>query len=137
MTMVIDSSVTLAWLYDDERTNQVERIFDRVVAEGAWVPGLWRPEIANGLQQAIRRRRIDAHFRTRAIANLIDIDISIDQETATFAWTGTLLLSDRFGLTPYDACYLELAQRRALPLATLDRALGNAARQINIHLLGV
>jgi predicted nucleic acid-binding protein len=135
--MVIDSSVTLAWLYGDERTGPVERVFDQVIVEGAWVPGLWRLEVANGLQQAIRRRRIDTRFRTRAISYLIELDISIDLEMTFFAWTTTLALSDRFGLTPYDACYLELAQRRALPLASLDKDLRAAAVEISIPVLGL
>jgi predicted nucleic acid-binding protein len=135
--MVIDSSVTLAWLYDDERTSPVERVFDQVIADGAWVPGLWRLEVANGLQQAIRRRRIDTRFRTRAISYLLELDISVDLETTFFAWTTTLALSDRFGLTPYDACYLELAQRRALPLASLDNDLRAAAVELSIPVLGL
>jgi predicted nucleic acid-binding protein len=135
--MVIDSSVTLAWLYDDERTAPVEQIFDQVIAEGAWVPGLWRLEIANGLQQAIRRRRIDAGFRARAISYLIDLDISTDLEMTAFAWTTTLALADRFGLTPYDACYLELAHRRALPLASLDNDLRAAAAKLHVPVLGL
>ena len=53
--------------------------------------------------------------------------IAVDLETSTFAWTTTLQLADRFELTPYDASYLELAQRRKFPLATLDRALRKAA----------
>jgi len=135
--MVIDSSVTLAWLYDDERTSPVQRVFDQVIAEGAWVPGLWRLEVANGLQQAIRRRRIDADFRARAIAYLIELDVSIDLEMTVFAWTTTLALSDRFGLTPYDACYVELAQRRTLPLASLDKDLRAAAEELHIPVLAL
>jgi predicted nucleic acid-binding protein len=65
------------------------------------------------------------------------LDISIDLEMTFFAWTTTLALSDRFGLTPYDACYLELAQRRALPLASLDKDLRAAAVEISIPVLGL
>ena len=36
--------------------------------------------------------------------------------------------SRRHGLTVYDSGYLELAIRRRLPLATLDRKLASAAR---------
>jgi predicted nucleic acid-binding protein len=36
----------------------------------------------------------------------------------------------------YDACYLELAQRRALPLATLDHDLRAAAKTLGLELLG-
>jgi predicted nucleic acid-binding protein len=135
--MVIDSSVTLAWLYDDERTDSIERVFDQVIAAGAWVPGLWRLEVANGLQHAVQRRHIDGGFRTRAIAYLMELDISIDPETATFAWTSTLALAERFRLTPYDACYLELAQRRAQPLASLDKDLRRAAEELHIPVFGM
>jgi predicted nucleic acid-binding protein len=47
-----------------------------------------------------------------------------------------LRLCERFG-TPYDAAYLEHAQRRQLPLATLDAALADAARADNVPLVGV
>jgi predicted nucleic acid-binding protein len=46
-----------------------------------------------------------------------------------------LHLADRFQLTLYDAAYLELAQRRTLPLATFDKALGAGARALGISLL--
>ena len=39
---------------------------------------------------------------------------------------------ERTGLTAYDAAYLELAQRRRLPLATLDRALRDAATSAGV-----
>jgi predicted nucleic acid-binding protein len=88
------------------------------------------------LQIGIRRRRIDASYRSAALADLSKYDITIDQETDSFAWTTTLQLADRFGLTLYDAAYLELAQRRHLPLATLDQPLRAAATAAGITLLG-
>jgi predicted nucleic acid-binding protein len=136
MTVVIDSSATLAWIYSNERTAATERVFDMVVASGAWVPVIWHLEVANGLQQGIRQRRIDAAFRNGALADLAEMDIVVDPETNIFAWNDTLALADRFRLTLYDACYLELAQRRSLPLATLDHDLRAAARSLKIRLLG-
>lgn len=47
----------------------------------------------------------------------------------------TLQLAERYALTIYDACYLELAQRKALPLATLDTALRKAATAAGVSLL--
>ncbi len=136
MSLVLDSSATLAWIYQDEVSDGTRRIFDQVAASGAWVPSLWRLEIANGLQNGIRRKRIDAGFRAAALANLSELDITVDQETDSFAWTTTLQLADRFGLTLYDAAYLELAQRRHLPLATLDQSLRAAAAATGVALLG-
>jgi predicted nucleic acid-binding protein len=37
-------------------------------------------------------------------------------------------------LSVYDAAYLELAYREKLPLATLDRRLGEAARLVGVQL---
>jgi predicted nucleic acid-binding protein len=84
---------------------------------------------------SVRRGRIDAAYRDTSLANLDRLDISIDTETNTFAWTTTLALAERFGLTTYDACYLELAQRRELPLATLDTDLRKAAQAAGVPLV--
>jgi hypothetical protein len=56
------------------------------------------------------------------------IDITTDPETNQQAWSTTLRLADSYRLTLYDAAYLELAQRRQLPFASLDTALTAAAK---------
>jgi predicted nucleic acid-binding protein len=132
MTLVVDSSVVLAWIYDDERTDDLDRILRRVEDTGAWVPGIWRLEIANSLQQNIRRKRIDRTYRDRSVMDLLRLPFNVDRETHDNAWTRTLVLADELGLTSYDACYLELAERRGLPLATLDRELQRAATNIGV-----
>ena len=69
MSLVLDTSLTLSWYFEDERTPAADALLDRVADQGAMVPGLWRLEIANGLRTAIRRKRIDEGFRNRAIAS--------------------------------------------------------------------
>lgn len=135
MTLVLDSSATLAWIHGDERTESIEALFDRVLESSAVVPGLWRLEIANSLNVAIWRKRISRSFRDEALYDLAQLDIVIDSETDLHAWQATVRLADLYGLTIYDAAYLELAQRRRLPLATLDRALADAARTAGIEVL--
>jgi PIN domain len=49
VSLVLDSSVTLAWIYEDESTEAIRRVFDSVADEGAVVPALWRLEVANSL----------------------------------------------------------------------------------------
>lgn len=127
MTLVVDASVTLGWLFADERTPAVDALLDRVAEDGAVVPGLWALEVANALQTALRRGRIDAGFRDQALALLSRLCIAVDGETASRAWGDTQSLADRFGLTLYDAAYLELAMRKGLPLATTDQQLRDAA----------
>jgi predicted nucleic acid-binding protein len=136
MSLVLDSSATLGWIYPDEDAGVATTVFGLVVASGAWVPSLWRIEVANSLQVGIRRGRVDRMFRDAALADLARLAISVDTETNNFAWTGTVQLADRFGLTVYDAAYLELAQRRSLPLGSLDNALCAAARALGVSVVG-
>jgi len=73
----------------------------------------------------------------RALLHLARLPITIDPETDIHVWTTTLQVADRFQLTMYDAAYLELAQRRAFPLATLDAELLPAAEALGLTLLGI
>src|SRR6266700_4128708 len=134
--LILDSSAALAWIYADEVTNAIREVFDAVAENGAWVPALWRLELANSLTMAVRKRRIDPDFRRAALADLALLDITTDQQTDSYAWTDALNLADRFQLTVYDAAYLELAIRRGLPLATLDQDLGDAALAIGVKVMG-
>lgn len=45
--------------------------------------------------------------------------------------------ASQFKLIVYDAAYLELAQRRRLPLASLDQDLRNAATASGLEILGI
>jgi predicted nucleic acid-binding protein len=135
VSLVLDASITLAWIYSDETTDAVVAVFERVSRTGAWVPGIWL-EIANSLGQGIRKRRITFAFRDDTLSDLSNMRLVTDPDTDMFAWTATLDLADRFGLTLYDACYLELALRRGLPLATLDRDLRAAGQALGLTVFG-
>ena len=56
--------------------------------------------------------------------------------TARRTTTRLMTLAREQKLTVYDAAYLELAKREALPLATLDRALEKAAVAEGVALFG-
>ena len=136
MSLVLDSSAALAWVYADETTEPIRELFDTVANDGAIVPAIWKLEVANGLTVAVRRGRIDAEFRRAALADLAVLDIITDPHTGHYAWRMTLNLADRFRLTVYDAAYLELAERRKLPLASLDDALCAAAAALGLDTRG-
>jgi predicted nucleic acid-binding protein len=131
--IVVDASVSLAWFFEDERTPPIVAVSNSVGLTGAVVPALWRLEVANGFRMAIRRGRIEPAFRDASLIRLARLPIEIDEETNLHAWQVTLSLADRYDLTPYDAAYLELAQRRRLPLATLDRRLSKAAKDAGVE----
>jgi len=126
--------MTLAWLFEDEQTDQVLATINHVYMGGASVPPLWRYEVANGLQIAIRRQRITPDYRTRCLDKIDELPITIDPDGVSEIWSTTIKLADLYRLTVYDAAYLELAQRRRLPLATLDAALSKAARESGVDL---
>ena len=136
MSMVLDSSVALAWVHADEITEPIHHVFNLVSENGAWVPGLWKLEVANILEMGVRRRRHDAAFRNSTLADLSLLPITVDAETDRQAWGATLQLSERHRLTLYDAAYLELALRRGLPLASLDEELRGAAQAEGVVVLG-
>jgi predicted nucleic acid-binding protein len=136
MSLVLDSSATLAWLYPDETTDAIIEVFDQVIHTGAFTPDLWRIEVANSLTVGVRRSRITPIERAESLSDLADLNIRTDDETGKHIWSGTLELADRHRLTVYDATYLELALRLSLPLATLDENLRKAALSENIPLLG-
>ena len=136
MSLVIDSSITLAWLFEDERSPAADSVLRRVTESGAVAPSLWRLEVANALQMAVKRKRITAVFRDASITDLQALEVNIDAETDRHAWTTTLQLAERCRLTLYDAAYLELAQRLGLPLATLDEELRTAGAALGVTLLG-
>jgi predicted nucleic acid-binding protein len=127
VSLVLDSSMTLAWYFEDEQTPAALDVLREVAVSGAVVPPLWRWEVTNGLQTAIRRKRITAAYRDRSLRDLQSLAISNDDEAERHAWAPVLSLADRLGLTVYDAVYLELATRLRLPLATLDAQLATAA----------
>jgi len=134
--IVVDASIALAWVYPDERDPVAERALDVVVQSSGLVPTIWHLEVANSIAQSIRRGRVTASERDLALADLMRLDIEVDPETNRQAWNVTLALAERFGLTVYDAAYLELALRRRLPLASLDRELRAAAVEVGVELLG-
>jgi predicted nucleic acid-binding protein len=72
-----------------------------------------------------------AHF----LDILDSLPIAKDEDTADKAVTTTMALARSNGLTLYDAAYLELAMRRKLPLASLDKDLRAAARKNGVECL--
>ena len=137
MSLVLDASVTLSWCFDDERTEHSLAVLDMISESHAWTPSLWRYEIANGMVIAQRRQRIDETYRDGFFAKLSALDIRRDEEADAHIWSETTVLASTHKLSIYDAAYLELARRRRLPLATMDRDLAKAAMREDVKILGM
>jgi predicted nucleic acid-binding protein len=130
--VVLDCSAALSWFISDEDSPQAQALRTLVTDRGAVVPMLWPIEIGNALLFATRARRVTQSQRAAAMAALGRLPIEIDNDTLSKVWTDTLSLAEKLRLTIYDACYLELAQRRELPLATFDKALRAAGKKIGL-----
>jgi predicted nucleic acid-binding protein len=127
---VLDCSATIPWVFASEATKETHALHAVLVADGkAWVPALWHLELGNVLLSAKRKGRIDQAGVEKFLSTLGLYDVEVDPETMSVAWNKTLALADSFGLTTYDAAYLELALRRGLPLATLDAPLRAAMKK--------
>src|SRR5436190_7040881 len=100
---------------------------NRVIEKGAIVPSLWSLEVGNVLLIAERNKRISLEQRHKALYTLTELPIIIDAITSLHAWLETMELAERYGLTLYDASYLEVSLRRSLTLVTFDKSLKRAA----------
>jgi predicted nucleic acid-binding protein len=134
---VVDSSVTMTWFLPDERTAESQKLLDATGQHGAVVPSIWPIEVANAFLLAERRKRILVEHRVRAVETILALPIEIDSETSLQSFGPIFELASQFRLNAYDACYLELARRRELPLATLDGDLRKAAEAAGVPLLGL
>ena len=132
--LVLDASVVVAWGFREEGS-QLDDLIRRVAAEVGIVPMHWVLELTNTLLQGERRGRLKAGQQQEILSNIQALPIRIDEETCQRGWRETLALAETFGLTTYDAAYLELAMRLDVPLATLDQDLARAARAAKVRLL--
>ena len=136
MEFVLDSSVTMSWFFDDEATAATDQLLDRLNSDGrAIVAAHWALEVSNTLLMAERRKRSTLAESSHFIAILDALPIETDQETVSRASTSSMELARAQGLTLYDSAYLELAMRRSLPLATLDKQLRAAAKKTGVPCL--
>jgi predicted nucleic acid-binding protein len=124
--LVIDSSAALALLLPDEPDPASE--IPALISSGAViVPAHWLIESLNGLLFAERRGRIPLALRDRLIGQIATWPVRREASPGGEQAMRIASLATSRQLTSYDAAYLELAARLALPLATFDQALARAA----------
>ncbi len=131
-----DASVGVAWAVHSQASDATDKLLENVAA-GTFlvVPALWPFEVANSLLVLLRRKRILAEERERALAALVRLPLALDEDGPRLAFGSISELAAAHGLSLYDATYLELAVRRKLPLASRDQALCKAAQSCRVKLL--
>lgn len=134
---VLDNSVAMRWFLPTNRIADQEyanKILEALGSTAALVPNLWHLEASSVLLSAIKRGDASAGEAEAFMLQLDNLPIEVDALTASQAFTHGHALAKTFGLTSYDAAYLELASRKGLPLASLDKDLRRAARKASVSL---
>lgn len=133
---VLDASVVLTWCFPDENAALAEHVagmFKR--GDTAVAPSFWPHEVLNALLAGERRKRISKSLVQNFLDELAILPIVLEPSPARVIFDRILRLSRDYGLTAYDAAYLDLALANALPLATLDEDLARACKKARARLV--
>ena len=126
MTVVVDASVAVKWVLDEEGTREALALWDRWQADRERVvaPPIFRAEVANTLRQVVRRGFVTASDADELLDTLLEI-VAIEEPTALYA--RSLRMAHEFDLgAVYDALYLALAESEGCEVWTADRKLARA-----------
>ena len=133
---VIDAFATLPWCFEDVATSWTGGLLERLRGgDQIQVPAHWPTEISNGMLLALRRKRIQPGRPELFWDELSILPIEVEPALSPLHAKTVLSLCEKYGMTVYDAAYLELAKRKGLPLATLDKELIAASPQEGVSLV--
>jgi predicted nucleic acid-binding protein len=127
----------MSWCFSDESDLYSQSLLDAMPSCHAIVPWLWPLEIANVLLAGERRGRLSETDTTRFLSMLESLPIMIDRTSPSAMIEEILRLGRKLRLSAYDACYLELARREGLALATVDNQLRRAAEEMGLPIVEV
>ena len=132
---VLDASVTIRWaLQDGSATDRAyaDQVLDSFAVASSWVPALWYTETVHVLRCAEDDGKFGESALTGFVYRLGQLPIELDTAAPSGIQLAVAAISREFKLSGYDAQYLELARRRNLPIATLDRDLRKAAKKAGV-----
>ena len=127
--------MAVSWCFADQADAFTDRVLDETGGKGAAVPAIWPLELANALLVGERRKKINGSQLKRLLDFIGALPIVVDEEGPRRAFDEILGLGRAQVISAYDACYLELAMRLGLPLATRDGGLKKAARSVGVPLV--
>lgn len=133
---VIDVSACMPWCCEDEATPSSEQLLQRAaLRHPLHVPTIWPWERMNAVAVSVRRQRIKPEIAVGFLSLLPSFDFRIAESPGVADFVRLNALAVRHQLTAYDVAYLDLAMRLALPLATLDNPLKDAALAEGVEIL--
>ena len=134
--VVVDASVALAWCFPDESSDYADAVLVALEGRTILVPAIWGLEIANAVLAGERSKRLRQPEIRRFTTLLEGLSLVQDVQPVSDHMRNVLPLAREYGLSAYDAAYLELSMRHGAPLATLDGKLQKAARKERIETFG-
>ncbi|MGH7901799.1 MAG: type II toxin-antitoxin system VapC family toxin [Thermodesulfobacteriota bacterium] len=129
---IIDNSVVMSWCFKDESNKYADIVLDNLQKSSAVVPPVWPLEVANVLLVAERRKRLTEADSMRFLTLLNQLPITVEEGESEEMMLRTLSLAREYRLSSYDASYLDLAMRKGLAIATLDKGLRAAAQKTEV-----
>ena len=133
---IIDNSVVMSWCFRDESNKYADIVLDNLQNSSAVVPFVWPLEVANVLLVAERRKRLTEADSMRFLTLLNQLPITVEEGHSENMMLRILSLAREHRLSSYDASYLDLAMRKGLPIATLDKGLRAAAQKTKVRIFG-
>ncbi len=133
--IVIDASLTAAWLLDEPSFAPASDLFDLLASESILVPAHWPTDVGNALRKAVRTGRLSNKELAPLIERLALFDIAVAAPVSVKEIGALIHLAPDHRLSVYDAAYVQMAAAQRLALVTVDRAMRAAAARLNISLL--
>jgi len=134
-SFVIDNSVVMSWCFKDETSEYTDAVLNRLEYSTAFVPSIWPLEVGNVLLVAERNKRLRQADSIRFIALLSELPIIVEPESPDRMMNEIVSIARAYDLSTYDASYLDLAMRKGIPIATLDKGLLRAAKKSNVPVI--
>lgn len=133
-TLIVDCSLAVHWFFEDEIDPDADSIYAALRRGDVriCVPRLFFSEIANTLLVGERRGRCAAGRPEEFIRILLATAVCVDEDDIGTSTLRTYELAKTYGLTAYDASYLELALRLGACLSTRDGDLRRAAEAAGV-----
>lgn len=134
-SIVIDGSVAIAWFFDEVYSVEARALLDTIPSDGVLVPSIFPAEVTNYFGSGLRKGTISEARFFESVALLAGVPLIVDALPLEGHFQRLVPLMKEYGLTSYDASYLELAMRKGAALATLDKQMRKAAVACGVEVL--
>lgn len=133
--IIVDASLFAAWLLDEPDYGPANAVWDIVSGDMMFLPAHWPNEIANALRRAVRTKRLRADEIGPIAERVSAFKIRFAEPTPLDQIGPLAAEALEHSLSTYDMIYVRIARDRQYQLATIDKAMREAARRMDVDLL--